>query len=641
MSIRQRRELRKILVAAVIFAALMIIMHVDAAPDVFRGRLISTCLFAVPYLICGLPVLKKCVKGIGHGKLFDESFLMTVATAGNFVVGQSAEAAAVMLFYQIGEFFQEYAVNRSRGSIKELLEIAPDFANRENEDGSIDVIDPDEAEIGDILVIKPGEKIPTDGIIISGSGMVDTAALTGESVPRMYCEGDEILSGCINGDTLLRIRCEREYDDSAVARIIELVETASGNKSKTEDFITRFAGKYTPIVVFGAVALAIIPPLFDGDWIKWMLRACIFLVISCPCALVISVPLSFFGGIGAASKNGILVKGSNYLELMADIDSVVTDKTGTLTKGEFKVSAVIPAEGFSKEDVIEAAAAAEGSSTHPIAVSIREACGKKIAVASDAVNVAGSGVICRVNGKETAVGNAALMERVGTSCPRTEDPAATAVYVAVNKKFIGTILLSDTVKPEAKTALATLRRAGVKRTVMLTGDARAKSEAVAKVVGIDEVYAELLPEDKVAAVEKIIKENAGRKGALVFIGDGINDAPVLARADVGVAMGSLGSGAAIEAADIVIVDDDLGKLPVAVGVAKKTVGIAKQNIAFALAVKVLCLALGALGIVGIWTAVFADVGVAIICILNSMRMLRYGKRGEKGGGSGAILAKTA
>lgn len=627
MSNKLKKERRRILIAGAIFAAFIILEHTGTVPSLFANRWTAMLLYMIPYMICGWPVLRKCVRGIANRQMFDESFLMTIATVGAFATGQNSEAVAVILFYQVGEFFQEYAVGESRRAISDLMDIAPEYANLEHDDGSVETVDPDDIEVGNILVIKPGEKIPVDGVVIDGSGLVNTSALTGESVPRSVKAGEQIISGCVNGESLIKIRAEKKYEDSTVAQILELVENASSKKSKTENFITRFARYYTPAVVFGAVALAFIPPIFVGNWSMWVLRACTFLVISCPCALVISIPLSFFGGIGAASKAGVLVKGSNYLELMANIDTLVTDKTGTLTKGEFKVNDITCAEGVEEEELLRIASLAEGLSTHPIAVSIREAYGREVntKLVTATENISGRGLRAEIDGKTVIVGNAKLMTDEGVIYNEKDDKASTIVYVAEDGKFLGTISVSDAPKDGAKKAVADIRAAGVHSVVMLTGDRRETGDAVGKELGIDKVRAELLPVDKVAEIEKLMVSEDRNGGVLAFVGDGINDAPVLARADVGIAMGSLGSDAAIEAADIVIMDDDLRRIPKLISIARKTVRIARQNIVFALTVKAAFLMLGALGIAGMWAAVFADVGVAILCILNSMRMLRAKK----------------
>ena len=636
---KQKKELRQIGISLVLFAVLMIAEHAGLFPDTTAGTVIQLLLYLVPYFIVGHDVVRKCLIGIKNRQLFDESFLMTLATIGAFGCKEFGEAVAVMLFYQVGEFFQGYAVGKSRGSIADLMSMAPDFANREAEDGSVEVIDPDDIEVGDILVIKPGEKVPTDGIVIEGSGFVNTSALTGESLPRLVSEGEQVISGCINGETLLRVRAEKEFDDCTVSQILELVEEASSRKSVTENFITRFAHYYTPAVVIAAVVLAFLPPLISGHFAaefgKWVLRACTFLVISCPCALVISVPLAFFGGIGAASSRGVLVKGSNYLELLADLDTVVSDKTGTLTEGRFKVAMVEAAEGHDTDEIIRYAAAAEAGSTHPIAAAIIEACGKPIAQSKikDVVNVAGKGITAKAGRDTITVGNRGFFDEEGIVVPEmTAEVSGTNCYVARNGKYIGTIIVADMPKKGVKEAISEMLKAGVRSVMMLTGDSEKVASAVADELGITEYRAELLPQDKVSVVEELLdglRKEAGtgdkaekKRGRLAFIGDGINDAPVLSVADVGIAMGSLGSDAAIEAADIIIMDDDIGRIPAVMGIARKTLGISKQNIAFALLVKFSCLVLGALGIANMWVAVFADVGVAVICILNSMRMLK-------------------
>lgn len=631
MSKRLKRQLKQILIGLSIFAVLMVVEHTCGFPGILGTRWGELVLYLIPYLIAGRDVVKKCFLGIKNRQLLDECFLMTLATVGAFVTGENSEAVAVMLFYQVGEWFQSYAVGKSRRSITELMDIAPDFANVERADGSIEEVDPEEVQIGDTLVIRAGEKIPVDGTVLEGQSMVNTSALTGESVPRSAVPGDQIISGCINGEGLLKIRAEKKYEDSTVAQILELVENASSKKSKTENFITRFARYYTPIVVAGAVILALIPPIFTGNWMNWMMRACTFLVISCPCALVISVPLSFFGGIGAASNIGVLVKGSNYLEQMAHLDTVVSDKTGTLTEGVFHVTRVVPAEGVLEETMLRNAAIVESLSTHPIAKSIQAAYTEVLepGLARDARNISGQGLIAKVGDSTVYVGNKRLMEENGIDYREIQDGESTVVYVAADGKFQGTILISDEIKDSAVKAIREMKQEGVRHVVMLTGDRKGIAEAVAEKLSVDEFRAELLPADKVQAVEELLarmsgdkKDGSNGKKKLAFIGDGINDAPVLSRADVGIAMGSMGSDAAIEAADVVIMDDDIGKIPRTIRIARQTVGIAYQNIAFALFIKILFLILGALGIIGMWWAVFADVGVAVICILNSMRMLK-------------------
>lgn len=631
MSKKLKRQLKQILIGLSIFAVLMVVEHTCGFPGVLGTRWGELVLYLIPYMIAGRDVVKKCFLGIKNRQLLDECFLMTLATVGAFVTGENSEAVAVMLFYQVGEWFQSYAVGKSRKSITELMDIAPDFANVERADGSIEEVDPEEVQIGDTLVIRAGEKIPVDGTVLEGQSMVNTSALTGESVPRSAVPGDQIISGCINGEGLLKIRAEKKYEDSTVAQILELVENASSKKSKTENFITRFARYYTPIVVAGAVILALIPPIFTGNWMNWMMRACTFLVISCPCALVISVPLSFFGGIGAASNIGVLVKGSNYLEQMAHLDTVVSDKTGTLTEGVFHVTRVVPAEGVSEEAVLRNAAIVESLSTHPIAKSIQAAYTEVLepGLARDARNVSGQGLVAKVGDSTVCVGNKRLMEENGIDYREIQDGESTVVYVATDGKFQGAILISDEIKDSAVKAIREMKQEGVRHVVMLTGDRKGIAEAVAEKLSVDEFRAELLPAGKVQAVEELLarmsgdkKDGSNGRKKLAFIGDGINDAPVLSRADVGIAMGSMGSDAAIEAADVVIMDDDIGKIPRTIRIARQTVGIAYQNIAFALFIKILFLILGALGIIGMWWAVFADVGVAVICILNSMRMLK-------------------
>jgi len=575
--------------------------------------------------VIGYDIVYKAVRNISHGQVFDENFLMMVATFGAFGVKEYSEAVAVMLFYQVGELFQNYAVGKSRQSISDMMNICPEYANIE-EDGVLTQVDPDDVEVGTIIVVKPGERIPLDGIVTEGTSMIDTAALTGESVPRRATVGDEIISGCVNGSSTIKVKVTKAFEDSTVARILELVENASSKKAKVENFITRFAKYYTPVVTIGAVILAILPPLIlGGGWADWIQRACIFLVISCPCALVISVPLGFFGGIGASSKIGILVKGSNYLEAVAEMTTIVFDKTGTLTKGEFKVSEVQPSADknntIGKEELLEIAAYGEGYSNHPIANSIREAYGKTLSMerVTDTEEIAGHGIHTFIDGREVYLGNAKLMDAQNIAYTENKT-AGTVVYVACNNVFAGSIVISDTVKEGSKDAIRDMKQVGVKKTVMLTGDRQAAADAVAAELGIDEVHAELLPADKVGQVEKLLGAQ-NEKERLAFVGDGINDAPVLTRADIGIAMGSMGSDAAIEAADIVLMDDDIRKIASLVKIARKTLGIVKQNIVFALAVKALVLLLGALGMANMWEAVFADVGVSVIAILNSMRTL--------------------
>lgn len=620
MTKKQKKMLFRIIIAFVLFAGLMICEHTGLMQNI-ENRWVLFIIYLVPYLVIGLDIVYKAIRNISHGQVFDENFLMMVATFGAFGVREYSEAVAVMLFYQVGELFQSYAVGKSRQSITAMMDICPEYANIE-EDGELTQVDPDDVEIGSVIVIKPGERIPLDGIVIEGESLIDTAALTGESVPRKASAGDEIISGCVNGSGTLKVKVTKEFDDSTVAKILELVENASSKKAKVENFITRFAKYYTPVVTIGAVLLAILPPLIlDGDWGKWIERACIFLVVSCPCALVISVPLGFFGGIGAASKLGVLVKGSNYLEAIAEMTTIVFDKTGTLTKGEFKVTEIIP-QNSGKEELIELAALGEGYSNHPIAGSIKEAYGKNIDMnrVENAEEIAGHGICVLIDGKEVLIGNEKLMKEKQISYTPCNH-VGTIVYVASEGVFYGAIVISDIVKEGAKEAIKSMKQVGVKKCVMLTGDRLEAANAVAKEIGIDEVHAELLPADKVSQVEKLLQSQK-EKEKLAFVGDGINDAPVLTRSDVGIAMGSMGSDAAIEAADVVLMDDDIRKIASIVRISGKTLRIVKQNIVFALGIKILVLLLGAFGVANMWEAVFADVGVSVIAILNSMRALR-------------------
>lgn len=666
MEPKLKKELQKILTALAIFFAMMLVDKTGLCPLIFAHRLPSLIAYLIPYLLCGYDVVRKALLGIKNRQPMDESLLMFVATIGAFATGENSEAVAVMAFYLVGEWFQKYALGKSRKNIASLMDIVPEEANVERADGSIETVDPDDVEIGDILVIRPGEKIPVDAEVLSGESMVNTAALTGESVPRSVHPGEAVISGCINGEGLLRVRATKAFEDSTVSKILELVENASEKKSKTENFITRFARVYTPIVVYAAIALAIIPSILTRDPATWIYRACTFLVVSCPCALVISVPLAFFGGIGAASSNGVLVKGSNYLELLSHLHTVVSDKTGTLTEGNFQVSEALPAPGVEKAELLRMAALAEGMSTHPIAKSIRDAYAAEVAASgtaessatsaassssvtdaeteaktgsaaadsasasasfvTDTVNVSGQGLIATLEGRRIFVGNAKLMQAYGIDFTEATNAAATVSYVAEENRFLGAILIRDQLKPEAKDAIAEMKREGVQNVVMLTGDRKAVGEAVGQELGLDHVYTDLLPQDKVEKVEELLAEldHHGRqqdKAELAFIGDGINDAPVLARADVGIAMGSMGSDAAIEAADVVIMDDDLARIPIVIRIARRTVAISTQNIVFALFVKILILVLTAFGLTNMWIAVFGDVGVAVLCILNSMRLL--------------------
>ncbi len=630
MTKKQKKTLYRILLTAVIY---LILLAVNSAlplaavlpqPGIFL-------LFLIPYLIIGYDIIWKAARNIKNGQIFDENFLMMVATFAAFAIGEYAESVAVMLFYQIGELFQSYAVGKSRASITEMMSLAPDTAFVER-GGKVEEVDPEDVAIGDILLIRPGEKIPLDGVVVSGTSYIDTSALTGESVPKKADIGDDVISGCINGESTLRVRAARIYEDSTVARILELVETASEKKARLENFITRFAKYYTPVVTIGAAVLAVLPPLITGSpFSGWIRRACIFLIVSCPCALVISVPLGFFGGIGAASKIGVLIKGSNYLERLSSLHTIVMDKTGTLTKGEFKVQKVISANGavISATDLLLLAAKAEHFSTHPIANSILAACEGNVDVSdvTDTKTVSGEGISAVVNSSGESyrllVGNEKLMRTNGIDFTASKD-AGTVLYVARDDTFLGTIIIDDTIKETSAAAIASMKRAGIAESVMLTGDNAATAESVADKLKIDRFYAGLLPQDKVACLERIMQDASAEKSnakTVGFVGDGINDAPVLMRADVGIAMGSLGSDAAIEAADIVIMDDDLQKIPRAYAIARQTVRVVRQNIIFAIGVKLLVLLLGALGYATMWEAVFADVGVAVLAILNSMRVL--------------------
>ena len=621
----------RILLALAIFAVVYAADELGALASIFGepGALYASfVLFLVPFVIAGHDVLEKAWNNIRKGKAFDESFLMAVATIGAFAMilfpnadPHMAEGAAVMLFYQVGELFQAYAVGKSRKSISDMMDIAPDFANVENDTGELEQVDPDEVAVGTVIVIKPGERVPIDGTIVDGSSQLDTAALTGESMPRHVDAGDDVISGCINMTGLLRVRTTKPFGESTVSRILELVENASEKKARTENFITRFARVYTPAVTGAAVALALIGGLVTGAWADWILRGLTFLVVSCPCALVISVPLSFFGGIGGASKIGVLVKGSNYLEALSEVDTVVFDKTGTLTKGEFKVVATHPESGFTEEDLLELAAHAEAFSDHPIAASVREAYSgtldpKRV---SESGNEAGHGVTATIDGHRVLVGNEKLMAKVGVDAPSCE-VVGTILHVTVDGAYAGHIVIADVVKDDAAQTIADLHSVGIRRCVMLTGDRKEVAADVAERLGLDEFHAQLLPADKVEQVERLLASE-GDKRKLAFVGDGINDAPVLTRADVGIAMGAMGSDAAIEAADVVLMDDKPSNIARAIRVARKTMRIVWQNIVFALAVKLLILVLAALGIANMWLAVFGDVGVAIIAILNAMRAM--------------------
>ena len=618
MNTKQKRTIIEIAVTILLFAAVFVCDNFGLLSD-YRVKLV---LYLVPYIVIGHSVLKKAILNIVRGNAFDESFLMTVATVAAFAIGEYSEATAVMLFYQIGEFFQSYAVGKSRASIAEMMSIAPEYANLDTPDG-IEEVDPEDVNIGDIIVIRAGEKIPLDGIVTEGDSFVDTAALTGESVPRRVSVGDEVISGCVNGEGTLKVKVAKKYEDSTVAKILELVENASSKKARLENFITRFARVYTPIVTVSALLLALIPPLLFGcSFADWIERACIFLIVSCPCALVISVPLGFFGGIGAASKIGVLIKGSSYLEAVSEVKTIVFDKTGTLTKGEFKVSRVLPntAAGFSDEELLRLAAHAESLSNHPIARSIANAYGGRIETdkVSLSKETAGRGVAVNYDGKNIAAGNCLLLDELGVEYTPNED-AGTVVHVACDGTYAGSIVISDEIKNGAKEALSEMRSAGVRKTVMLSGDRVKAAESVAETLGIDEFRAELLPAGKVREIEKLISEE--KNGKVAFVGDGINDAPVLMRADIGIAMGSLGSDAAIEAADVVLMDDDIRKISSVIRISKKTMAIVRENITFALAVKFLVLILGALGVANMWEAVFGDVGVTVLAVFNSMRAM--------------------
>ena len=647
MSEKLKKERSRVGIALALFLGLMIIEKMKLISILNEHPIYFLPLYLLPYFISGYDVVRECILGIKNRRPFDEALLMTIATVGAFFAGEFAEAVAVMVFYQVGELFQSYAVGQSRASIKELMNIVPEYANVERADGSVETINPDEVEIGDILLIKAGEKVPVDGIVRSGESMINTAALTGESVPRSVFPGENIISGCINGEGLLRVEATKCFEDSTVSKILELVEEASEKKSKTENFITRFARFYTPIVVFSALALAILPTLiqFFGVttgalpkeiWqahppITWLYRACTFLVVSCPCALVISVPLSFFGGIGAASREGILVKGSNYLELISKLSVLVTDKTGTLTKGNFAVEKLCPAEGVSEEELLFAAASAENGSTHPIAKSILLAYQegdferRELLIPKETENRSGKGLIAKVEDSQILVGSGRLMEEFRISYSEEEAESATVCHVARDGAYLGKITIADEIKESSREAILKMKMEGVKEVVMLTGDSKPVAEEVGRALGVDRVYSELLPAGKVEKVEELLKsleKNGKQEGYLAFVGDGINDAPVLSRSDVGIAMGGMGSDAAIEAADIVIMDDDLVKIPRVISIGRRTVRIATENIVFALGIKILVLLLSAFGLANMWAAVFADVGVTVICIVNAMRLLK-------------------
>ncbi len=635
MTKKQKKVLIRIIVSAVLLVAMAVTFAVlDKTGTVklenpsVMWRCIEIVAYLIPYLIIGYDILKKAFLGIIHGEVFDENFLMAIATIGAMVLGEYKEASAVMLFYQVGELFQSYAVGKSRKNISALMDIRPDYANIEK-DGKLEQVDPDDVQIGTVIVVQPGEKVPIDGKVVEGSSSLNTSALTGESVPREVHVGDEIISGCVNLNGLIKIETTKEFGESTVSKILDLVENSSMKKSRSENFITRFAKYYTPAVCIAALALAVLPPLVNmimgnpAAWSKWIIRALTTLVISCPCALVISIPLSFFGGIGGASAKGILVKGSNYLEALSYTKYVVCDKTGTLTKGVFQVTEIHPVSGMTEGDLLEKAAFVESYSNHPISKSLKEAYGREIDNnrVTDAREISGHGVSAVVDGHEVAAGNVKLMKKMNIEAA-VPASVGTEIHVAVDGKYAGYILISDVVKPNAKEAISGLKAAGVEKVVMLTGDARKVADAVGRELGVDEVRSELLPGDKVDEVEKLIAAK-GEKEKLAFVGDGINDAPVLSRADIGIAMGALGSDAAIEAADIVLMDDDPAKIATAMKISKKTLRIVHQNIVFALVIKFACLALGAVGFVNMWWAIFADVGVMILAVLNATRALSF------------------
>lgn len=624
MTAKQKKVLYRIIISAVLLAAIWIVSEFADMPWWLEG-----ILYLIPYFVIGYDILRKAVKGILKGQVFDENFLMAIATIGAIGLKEFREGVAVMLFYQVGELFQSCAVGKSRKNIAALMDIRPDYANV-MVDGNLERVDPDDVEIGTEIIVNPGEKVPIDGVVTGGSSTLNTSALTGESVPREIACGDEIISGCINLTGVIKVRTTKEFGESTVSKILDMVENSSMKKSRSENFITRFAKYYTPIVCYSALALAILPPLVSliigvsPEWQKWVIRALTFLVISCPCALVISIPLSFFGGIGCASTNGILVKGSNYLEALASTEYVVFDKTGTLTKGVFEVNGVFAENGFDSHELLEYAAYAENASSHPISLSLKNAYGNKIDAnkVSGIEEIAGHGVSAVVDGHKVYAGNLKLMNKIGVQVIN-EHNDGTIVYVAVDDKYAGCIVISDVIKPTTKQAIEGLRNQNIK-TVMLTGDSKAVADRVAAEIGIDIVKSELLPADKVAEVEKLI-ENKNPKEKVAFAGDGINDAPVLSRADIGIAMGALGSDAAIEAADVVLMDDDPSKISLAMRIAIKTLRIVKENIVFALAIKLVCLVLGALGIANMWIAIFADVGVMVIAVVNATRALRLKK----------------
>ena len=633
MNKKQKKLLIRILIAAVLFVPLYLISEDIVHVEVPQWAVII--LFLVPYLLVGYDILRKAFLGINNGQVFDENFLMTVATIGAIALGEYGEGVAVMLLYQVGELFQSYAVGKSRRNISELMDIRPDYANLEQEDGSTEQVDPDEVEVGSVIVVRPGEKVPIDGVILEGSSSLNTSALTGESKPREVGPEDDVLSGSINMSGVLRIRTTTEFDESTASKILDLVENAASRKSQSENFISKFAKYYTPVVCYCALALAILPPLFvmltkigmahyasvGRLWGDWVLRACTFLVISCPCAVVISIPLSFFAGLGGASNQGILVKGSNYLETLSQVRTVAFDKTGTITKGNFAVTAVHQSP-IDEAKLLEYAAHVEGFSSHPIAASIREAYGKHIdrSRVTELTEISGHGITAKLDGVDVAIGNDKLMNRLGIAYEPCHEHVGTVLHMALDGAYCGHIVISDELKEHSKEAMAELKKAGVRKTVMLTGDAKSVAEKVAAEVGLTDFRAELLPADKVSCVEELLKECSGSE-RLAFVGDGINDAPVLSRADIGIAMGALGSDAAIEAADVVLMDDDPLKIAKAIRISRKCLGIVKQNIVLALGVKLVCLLLAALGIANMWVAIIADVGVMILAVLNAIRCL--------------------
>lgn len=632
MSKKQKKVLYRIIISAVLLVVVSLLPLDNWIASEAVRKLVGFLLYLIPYLMIGYDILKKAILGIIHGEIFDENFLMAVATVGAFCLADYREGVAVMLFYQIGELFQAVAVGKSRRNITALMDIRPDYANILTEDGQLEQVDPEDVEVGSIIVVSPGERIPIDGEVVEGQGTLNTSALTGESLPREVAVGDAVISGCVNQSGVLKIRTTKEFGESTVAKILDLVENSSMKKSKTENFITRFAKYYTPAVCYGALALAVLPPMVNllmgvaPQWGVWVPRALSFLVISCPCALVISIPLSFFGGIGGASAQGILVKGSNYLEALSQTKYMVFDKTGTLTKGSFQVTAICPAEGVTEQELLELAAYGESYSNHPISKSLKDAYGQEpdIRKVTDMSEISGHGVKARVEGRLVCAGNHKLMEAEQIPYTREIQAVGTVVHVAVEGRYLGYILIADVLKEEAAQAIADLKAAGIKKTVMLTGDSNAVAQQVGRELGVDEIRSELLPGDKVTQVERLLQEKQPKE-KLAFVGDGINDAPVLSRADIGIAMGAMGSDAAIEAADIVLMDDNPAKIALAMKISRKCLGIVYQNIIFALGVKAICLILGAQGRVDMWLAIFADVGVMVLAVLNAIRCLKVEK----------------